>query len=88
VPARLAEETLLALRGQDYAVRGVMELDHTYSGVSIGKKGGRNSWAAIAIYGCGCGEWNGPGSGNGRFQDRAWRHSRQGVFQSGSSEPA
>ena len=27
VPARLAEETLLTLRGQDYAVDGVMELD-------------------------------------------------------------
>jgi len=48
-PARLAEETLLAIRGQDYAVRGVMELDLTYSGASIGKKGERNACAAIAI---------------------------------------
>src|SRR5205807_8663535 len=48
-PARLAEETLLAIRGQDYAVRGVMELDVTYSGAAIGKKGERNSCAAIAM---------------------------------------
>jgi hypothetical protein len=48
-PARLAEETLLAVRGQDYAVRGVMELDLTYSGAAIGKKGERNSCAAIAM---------------------------------------
>jgi hypothetical protein len=48
-PARLAEETLLAIRGQDYAVRGVMELDLTYSGASIGKRGERNACASIAI---------------------------------------
>jgi hypothetical protein len=48
-PARLTEETLLAVRGQDYAVRGVMELDLTYSGAAIGKKGERNSCAAIAM---------------------------------------
>jgi len=48
-PARLAEETLLAIRGQDYAVRGVMELDVTYSGAAIGKKGKRNCCAAIAM---------------------------------------
>jgi hypothetical protein len=48
-PPRLAEETLLAIRGQDYAVRGVMELDVTYSGAAIGKKGERNSCAAIAM---------------------------------------
>ena len=48
-PARLAEETLLALHGQDYAVRGVMELDLIYSGAAIGKKGERNSCAAIAM---------------------------------------
>src|ERR1035438_8131644 len=47
--ARLAEETLLAIRGQDYAVRGVMELDLTYSGASIGKRGERNACASIAI---------------------------------------
>jgi aconitase B len=48
-PARLAEEALLALHGQDYAVRGVMELDLIYSGAAIGKKGERNSCAAIAM---------------------------------------
>jgi hypothetical protein len=48
-PARLAEETLLAVRAQDYAVRGVMELDITYSGAAIGKKGERNACASIAI---------------------------------------
>ncbi|MGC9293325.1 MAG: DUF7309 domain-containing protein [Acidobacteriaceae bacterium] len=48
-PVRLAEETLLAVRAQDYAVRGVMELDITYSGVAIGKKNERNSCASIAI---------------------------------------
>ena len=48
-PVRLAEETLLAIRRQDYAVRGVMELDITYSGAAIGKKGERNSCVAIAM---------------------------------------
>ena len=48
-PVRLAEETLLAVRAQDYAVRGVMELDITYSGAAIGKKGERNFCAAIAM---------------------------------------
>jgi hypothetical protein len=49
VPVRLAEETLLAVHAQDYAVRGVMELDITYSGAAIGKKGERNACASIAI---------------------------------------
>jgi hypothetical protein len=49
VQAWLAEDTLLAARAQDYAVRGVMELDLTYSGAAIGKKGERNACAAIAI---------------------------------------
>ena len=48
-PAGLAEETLLAVRAQDYAVRGVMELDIAYSGAAIGKKGERNACASIAI---------------------------------------
>jgi hypothetical protein len=48
-PVRLDEETLLAVRGKDYAVRGVMELDLTYSAAAIRKKGERNSCAAIAI---------------------------------------
>jgi len=49
VPVRLAEETLHALRGKDYAVRGVVELDLTYSGAAIGKKGERSACAAIAM---------------------------------------
>jgi hypothetical protein len=48
-PARLPEETQLAIRGRDFAMRGVMELDLTYSGAAIGKKGERNSCAAIAM---------------------------------------
>jgi hypothetical protein len=48
-PARLPEETLLAIRGRDYVVRGAMELDLTYSGASIGKKGERKACTAIAI---------------------------------------
>jgi hypothetical protein len=48
-PVRLAEETLRSLRGQNYPVGGVMELDLTYSGAAIGKKGERNACAAIAI---------------------------------------
>jgi hypothetical protein len=49
VPVRLAEATLLLLRAQDYAVRGVMELDHVHSGAAIGKKGERSACAAIAM---------------------------------------
>jgi hypothetical protein len=49
VPVRLAKETLLTVRAQDYAVRGAMELDITYSGAAIGKKGERNACASIAI---------------------------------------
>ena len=48
-PVRLPEETLLAVRAQDYVVRGVMELDMTYSGAAIGKKGQRNACASIAL---------------------------------------
>jgi hypothetical protein len=46
---RLAEETLCSLRGLDYAVRGVMELDHIHSGAAIGKKGERCARASIAL---------------------------------------
>ncbi len=48
-PVQLAEETLLAIRTHDYAVRGVMELDHIQSGAAIGKKCERNACASIAI---------------------------------------
>jgi hypothetical protein len=46
---RLEEETLRPLRSQDYAVRGVMELDHILSGAAIGNKGERNACASIVI---------------------------------------
>lgn len=48
-PVRLPEETLRALRNRDWAMQGAMELNMTYSGAAIGKKGERNSCAAIAI---------------------------------------
>jgi len=48
-PVRLAKETLSALRGRDFAARGVMELDLIYTGAAIGKKGERNACASIAI---------------------------------------
>jgi hypothetical protein len=48
-PARLDEETLLALRGRNYPVRGVMELDIAYSTAAVGKKGQRNASTAIAM---------------------------------------
>jgi hypothetical protein len=48
-PARLDGETLSALRRQDYPVRGVIELDLTYGGAAIGKKGERSSCAAFAM---------------------------------------
>jgi len=48
-PVRLAEEALSALRGRDFAVRGIMELDLIYTGAAIGKKGERNACASIAI---------------------------------------
>jgi len=47
--ANLPEETLLALRGKDFVVGGVMELDLIYSIAAIGKKGERSACAAIAI---------------------------------------
>jgi hypothetical protein len=47
--ARVSEEALAAVRGKDYALRGAMELDLTYSGGAIGKKGERNACAAIAL---------------------------------------
>jgi hypothetical protein len=48
-PVKLAEEIVLQLRGQDYKVRGVMELDHIQSGAAIGKKGERSACASIAL---------------------------------------
>ena len=46
---RLEEEVLRPLRSQDYAVRGVMELDHILSAAAIGKKGERRACASIAL---------------------------------------
>ena len=46
---RLEEEALGSLRGQDYAVREVMELDHILSGAAVGKKNERKACASIAL---------------------------------------
>src|ERR1035437_3812079 len=46
---RLEEEILRPLRSTDYAVRGVMELDHILSGAAIGKKSERRACASIAL---------------------------------------
>jgi hypothetical protein len=48
-PARLEEEALRQLRGQDFAVRGVMELDHILTGAAIGKKNERKACASFAL---------------------------------------
>jgi len=48
-PVRLEEEALQQLRGQDYAVRGVMELDHILSGAAVGKKNERKACASFAL---------------------------------------
>jgi hypothetical protein len=48
-PARANEEKLAQLRGRDYPVRGVMELDHILSGAPIGKKNERKSCASFAL---------------------------------------
>jgi hypothetical protein len=48
-PAHVAEETLSAIRGQDYALRGVLELDLTYSATAVGEKGQRAACAALAL---------------------------------------
>jgi hypothetical protein len=46
---QLEEELLRQLRSQDYAVRGVMELDYIHTGAAIGKKGERSACASIAL---------------------------------------
>jgi len=48
-PVRLEEEALRHLRGQDYAVRGVMELDHILTAAAIGKKNERKACASFAL---------------------------------------
>jgi len=48
-PAQGNQEKLEQLRGQDYPVRGVMELDHILSGTPIGKKNERKVCASFAL---------------------------------------
>jgi len=40
---------VLQLRGQDYALRGVMELDHILAGIPIGKKSQRKACTSTAL---------------------------------------
>jgi len=48
-PPHLDEESLRQLQSQDYAVRGVMELDHMFSLAAIGKKSERKACTCIAL---------------------------------------
>jgi len=48
-PVRLEEEALRQVLCQDYALRGVMELDHFFPGTPIGKKNERKACASIAL---------------------------------------
>lgn len=48
-PAVLDEEILRQLRSRDYAMRGVVELDHILSAAAIGKKNERPACASIAL---------------------------------------
>ena len=48
-PVRIDDEALRQLLSQDYAMQGVMELDHFLSGATIGKKSERPAFAAIAL---------------------------------------
>ena len=48
-PVQLEEEAVLQWRRQDYALRGVMELDHILTGIPIGKKSERKACASIAL---------------------------------------
>lgn len=47
--ASLDEKSLDALRGNDYAVRGTMELDYIFSGAPVGKKNERKACASFAL---------------------------------------
>ena len=49
VSSRLDEESIRRLRSQDYAVRGVMELDRIFSPAVIGKKNERKASTCIAL---------------------------------------
>ena len=48
-PVRLDDEVLNRLRGQDYAVRGVMELDHAFSAAAIGGRNERKACTCVAL---------------------------------------
>jgi len=48
-PVNLPEGLLHPLRGQDYAVRGAMELEYVFSGAAVGKANERAACVAIAL---------------------------------------
>jgi hypothetical protein len=48
-PLRLGTEQLDRLRNRDYAIRGVLELDHFSSGAKIGKKSERKACVGVAV---------------------------------------
>jgi hypothetical protein len=45
----LGQEELRRLRGQDYAIRGVLELDHFSSGAKLGNKNERKACVGVAM---------------------------------------
>jgi hypothetical protein len=47
--ASLEEKSLEILRGQDYAVRGTMELDYIFTGAPVGKKKERKACMSLAL---------------------------------------
>jgi hypothetical protein len=47
--SQLNEESIRQLRGQDYAVRGVMELDRLFSPAVVGKKNERKACVCLAL---------------------------------------
>lgn len=48
-PVQLEDEVLNRLRGQDCAVRGVMELDHMFSAAAIGGRNERKACTCVAL---------------------------------------
>jgi hypothetical protein len=49
VPVRLEEEILSQFRGKDYALRGVMELDHMFHAAAIGEKNERKALTCVVL---------------------------------------
>jgi hypothetical protein len=49
VPVRLEEETLGQFRGKDYALRGVMELDHMFNAAATGSRNERKALTCVAL---------------------------------------